>query len=503
MNRRLLFILIFLISLLPSLYLAYLHTVDPFLYSPLADTAYAQDSGMLTDINKNTPAYVVVIYTISSICNIPPLQLAYLPIGAIIFPFCIYALAKRILPSKIIPILLLLYFAFDFSLYPGNFSLLAYAWAHPLFFVFVLLFIMYSQSERRNPSLIALIIVIFTAITFLHPTYVFWAISFAISLNVVLAITKFFKFREVKLTSTPYLTLSLFVIYFGFNQLYFGFYLSRVIIIEPEVISEQFVSMVRTFLGLAAPLSAPYQNFIPAPTVVIGYAAFSRTSLLVLCLMLGIINWLRKYYHKFSIKFDGMITITVALLIAGMLHTIGYALYGHISMRFMIMFFPIIAVFLMGKTNLKKSINVLVTLVIVLAFAQTASYIAVAPPVNNIDAVTEPYSDWLISHASGEVVLLSDFDTSQITYFYYREAGENMTQRYYTSDFYAAMVNGTEEINITEYVALNWDMSATYSVGWTTFDPVSEYAVQISENVHLNRIFDDGHISLMRSTYFY
>jgi hypothetical protein len=64
-------------------------------------------------------------------------------------------------------------------------------------------------------------------------------------------------------------------------------------------------------------------------------------------------------------------------------------------------------------------------------------------------------------------------------------------------------VNGTDEIRTTEYIAFNWGMGATYSVGWTTFDPVSDYVVQISENTHLNRIFDDGHISLMRSTYFY
>jgi len=159
-------------------------------------------------------------------------------------------------------------------------------------------------------------------------------------------------------------------------------------------------------------------------------------------------------------------------------------------------------VFLMGKTNLKKSINILVTLIIVLAFAQTASYIVTEPPINNIDAVAEPYSDWLISHSEGNVVLLSDFDTSQITYFYFREAGENMTQRFYTSYFYSIMVNGTEPIELTEFLALNWDMIATNSVGWTAFDPVSEYAVQISENVHLNRIFDDGHISLLRSTSF-
>lgn len=503
MNKKLLFIFILLVSLLPSLYLSYLHTVDSFLLSPLAETAHGQYAGTLTDVNKNTPAYVVIIYTLSTVCAIPPLQLAYLPIGTIIFPFCIYALAKRILPSKYLPMVLLLYFASDFSLYPGNFSILAYAWVHPLFFVFVLLFIMYSQSERRNPSLIAIIVLIFTAITFLHPTYVFWAITFAISLNIILGITKYFKFKEVKLTSTPFLTLSLFVIYFGFNQLYFGFYLSRVIIIEPEVISEQFVSMIRTFLGLAAPLTAPYQNFIPAPTVVVGYAAFSRTSLLILCLMLGIMNFLRKYYHEFPKKFDGMIAITVALLIAGMMHTIGYALYGHISMRFMILFFPIMAVFLMGKTNLKKSINILVTLLIVLAIAQTASYVATDPPVNNLDAVAQPYSHWLITHAPGDVVLLSDFDTSQMTLYYFSEAGENITQRYYTSDFYSIMVNGTESIESTEYLALNWDMTITNSVGWTAFDPVSDYAVQISENSHLNRIFDDGHISLMKSTAYY
>jgi hypothetical protein len=502
MNRRLLLIFVMMLSLLPAFYLATLHTVDPFLYTPLSEVSKGATFGELSEINEDQPSYVVILYTISSLCNIPPLQLAYLPIGAIIFPFCIYALSRRIIDSKIIPILLLLYFAFDFSIYQGQYSVLAYAWAHPLFFIFILLYFMHSSSEKRNPRLVALILLTFTCIVFLHPTYVFWAISFAVGLNVIIAITKSGRFPNVKLTPTPFLTISLFVIYFGFNQVYFGFYLHRVLLVEPEMISEQFISMLRGFLGLSAPLTSPYQIWVGAPTAIIGYAAFARTSILVLCLLLGMGAWIKKNHRNMGIKFDTPMVLIIALLIAGAMHTIGYAFYGHISMRFMILLFPVTAVFLMKKAGLRRSINLFVALIILLAFAQTASYVTSNPEVNNLDVQLAPYSNWLIAHKTSDVVLLSDFSTSQLTNYYFETAGESMTQRFYYSEFYSSLVSGDEEIVVAEFVALNWGEEVTLSVGWATFEPVRDHSVEISENVHLNRIYDDGLVSLMRSNFF-
>ena len=503
MNRRLLLVFILLLSLLPALYLSYIHYVDSFLYTPLASTSEGIALGGLTDVSSDQPSYVVILYTISSICNIPPLQLGYLPIGALIYPFCIYALTRNLLESKWIPLLLLLYFSFDFSILIGQYSVFAYAWAHPLFFIFILLFIKYSVSETRNPQMVALLLIVFTSIVFLHPTYVFWAISFTIGLNVIIGISKATRLTNVHLTPTPFLTIALFVIYFGFNQLYFGFYLHRVILIEPETISEQFITTIRNFLGFQTPVSVPYQMSGSAATSIIGYASFGRSLIIVLSLLIGIFAWVRKNYHELSKKFDSSLVVITALLIAGMMHTIGYAFYGHISMRFMIMFFPIIAIFLIRKSDLKKSVNMIIALLLVLAFAGTISYAASNQKVNNIDIETVPYSDWLISHTEKRVVLLSDFTTSQLTKCHFSEAGRSITQRFYYSELYSMIVSGKEQITNTEFIAMNWETGSTTSVGWSAFEPVSKYYIEISENTHLNRIFDDGHISLLRSTYFH
>jgi len=502
MNRRLLLIFVLLLSLLPSLYLAYLHMIDSFLYTPLSEVSSGIYQGKLSEINPDQPIYVVILYTISAICNISPLQLAYLPIGAVIFPLCIYALARRLLKSRTIPILLLLYFAFDFSLYQGQYNVLAYAWAHPLFIIFVLLYIMYSTSNERNPGLILLILVVFTSIVFLHPTYVFWAVSFAVGLNVITVVSKLTHLPKIDLVPTFYLTIALFIIYFGFNQLYFGFYLHRVILIEPDVISEQFVTMIRSFLGISAPLIAPYQIWVGPPTTVIGYAAFARTTLLVSCILIGVLAWIKKNHREFAKRFDNSLVLMVALLLAGMMHTIGYAVYGHISMRFMILIFPIIAVFLLRKADLRRTAIVFVSLIIVLAFSQTISYVASDPEVDNVDIETAPYANWLISHTEGEVVLLSDFRTSQITKYHFKSVGREILQRFYTSEVYAQIVTGDDQVTITEFVALNWEFDSTPSVSWATFEPIKNYEAEIGDNSNLNGIYDDGRISLMRSNYF-
>ena len=502
MNRRLLLIFVLLLALIPSLYLSYIHSVDSFLYTPLSNISEAYYTGRLGSVTTEQPVYVLLLYTISAICNIPPLQMAYMPIGALIFPLCIYALSRKILESRTIPILLLLYFAFDYSLYTGHYSVLAYAWAHPLFFIFVLLYIMYSNSDRRNPSLIAFILLVFTCLVFLHPTYVFWAMSFAVALNIIIAICKVTKVKSMKLIPTPYLTVCLFVMYFGFNQLFFGFYVHRVILIEPEVISEQFFQMIQSFLGLGTGVTVPYQISVGAPTSVIGYAAFARTSILVSCILIGALSWVKKNYHVFAKKFDNMLTLMVALFIAGMMHTIGYALYGHISMRFMILLFPIIAVLFLKKAGLKKVANVMVTLIVVLAVAQTASFWSPGPQFNNVDVESEPPSDWMISHTQGQVVFLSDFLTSQMVKYYFSSVGRDVVQRFFTSNLFGDVVTGDKMITVAEFVVINKGMYSTGSVGWALYEPLGKYTAEIEDNVHLNQIYDDGREIVLRSTYY-
>ena len=93
----------------------------------------------------------------------------------------------------------------------------------------------------------------------------------------------------------------------------------------------------------------------------------------------------------------------------------------------------------------------MITLIIVLAFSQTASYMAAEPEVNTVDVQTSPSSDWLISHTQGGVVFLSDFSTSQMTRYYFSSVDREVTQRFYSSEAFSQIVTGDNQMTIAEF----------------------------------------------------
>jgi len=499
MNRRLLWIFVFLLCLIPSLYLSYLKDMNSFLFTPLSEAAKGVNVGALSLFSQEQPAYTITLYAVSSITGIDPLVMGHSPIGCLIFPFCVFAITRRLVGHSIYPTLLLLFFAFDFSIYPGYYNVFAYAWTFPMFFSFILIYILYSTSEKRNIKYISLILILFTATVFLHPTYVFWAITFAIGINIFISLSKLFHFSKVNFIPTPFLAVLLIVIYFGFNQLTFGVYLNKVLLIEPDTISEQFISLFRSFLGLSTELAEPYQISASVPTTIIGYGVFARTAMILICLMAGIIYWFRRNYGNISRKFDNPMIVMFSILFVGIMHTVGYAFYGHASLRSIGLIFPIVALLILTKVNMKRLLKIFMAVILILAFSQTISYVASNPPVSGIDIETEPFCDWIMFHTNKDVQLLSDFDTSQISSYHFRSADRALDQVYYDSDLFASILKGDEGIGNIQFIAFNWELDKTTSLGWVIYEPVLKYANQISENTHLDRIYDDGQISLTRN----
>lgn len=500
MNRKLFWIFIFLICLIPSIYLSYLKETDAFLFSALSKAGNGVNMGELMQVTEEQPSYPIELFAVASIAGIDPLQMGHSPIGCLIFPFCVFAVTRRLVGSNLFPTLLLVYFAFDFSIFRGYFSVFAYAWTFPLFFVFLLLYIQYSSSEKRNIKYITLILVIFTSIVFLHPTYVFWAISFAIGINIFMSLSKTLHFKKVNFTPTPFLAVLLIVVYFGFNQLTFGVYLNKALLIEPEAISDQFVTLIRSFLGLSTELPEPYQISASVPTTMIGYAVFARTAVILLCLIGGIAIWFRRYHGKITASFDNSMILMFSLLFVGVMHTVGYAFYGHASLRAIGLVFPIVVLLLLTKLDTKRLLRIFMALILVLAISQTLSYAASDPPVSNLDIQSKPYCDWIMGHTDRTVQILSDFDTSQVSSYHFNSQNRDFVPRYYDSDLYGALVKGEEGIGSIEFIAFNWETTQTTSLGWVIYEPVSKYFDQLSDNKYLDSIYDDGEITVMKNT---
>lgn len=503
-SRIYIYLFLIILLLIPSLFLVHIKLINPFFWWPLSDIFVITNSGDMsrtTSMLSETPAYGLILYILSTVSGLTPIKVAYYPIGALIVPLCYFCLSKKIFESTLMAILITLYIAYDFSIYPGYFSTFSYLWTETLFISFLILYIFIIN--KKDWRYFILIFIIFVTTYNLHPTYTFWIITLTLAINLSLYLVKIIDpDRKISLTTSTFWVFVVF--YFSFNQLIYSQFIRKVISIEPSMISDEFLSTIKSFLG-SHPLTEKYTLPTQPPNAIIGYSTFIRTVVIFVFLSVALIFWIKNNYRNISQKFDNDMILLTSLLMVGVIHTVGYALYGHMSLRFIVLMFPIATVLALKKANLRDTVAIIFLIsIILLGVLQTGSYIIehYKDPVNNIDNV-KVGSIWLLKEVHGTPGILSDFDTSQILNFYFISENRNISQKFYNSELYNLIVSPeyNQETNKAlrtkiDYVVINNANidETTTSVGWKNFEPLSKYSYGIENNININKIYDSGNI---------
>jgi len=501
MNKKY-FILLILIWLLPSLFLTYIRYVDPFLWGLLSDAAAGLYRGYLSELSVESSTYIVIIYLLSIIPGISPEQLSYLPIGGFIVPLCYFIISKRLLKSKILAIFLAIYVSYDFSLYSGHYNVLAYAWTRSLFLSFLFLFWLYIQTKKW--FYIIPLFLIFLTIHHLHPTSTFWIIMLTALTNLLIILVKKLGSINIGLKPITNLVLSFLGIYLVFNQLLYNVFIKKVISPEFDMISEKFISTIQVFFGFTSMGTERYlltERYVSPNSQlpqIMGYAIFFRTFLILITLVVALIFWLRRSSKGMFFNIDNGTVLVVSLFLIGIAHTLAYAVFGHVSLRFITLIYPIVAVIALQKINARKSIQVgFLVILMLLAFLQTTSFIIenYNKPDDSIYEVRSTFR-WLYNaRETQNPLILSDFQTSQVLLYYFKARGSSFIQRFYDSEMYERVVNmlhkntGLTSIN---YIIINIKLKSTPSVGWKAYEPLSKYIGEINNNVNIHKIYEDG-----------
>ncbi len=491
-------ILTVLLWLVPSVILAQGRHVNAFLWGALSRVADMQAGVSFQDPSTSLSTYTMLLYQISTIAGISPEQLAYLPLGALFTPLLIFIVARRLLRSNLLALLLAMYVAYDFTLASSHYNTFAYAWTRPMFLTFLFLFVMYVKRTPENSvAFPGLLLVLFLSVYFFHPTYTFWLLLLVGGTALAVVVSRELKVRAVSLRTAGSLSLSLFVFYLGFNELFYNVLLGRAILANPEAISAELLQIVRSLLGLGVSATAPYTLAAPPPTAVIGYAILLRTILILSVLLVVLILWLIKYRVRLRAAVDDNALLMAALLAVGVGHAVGYALYGHVSLRFIILMFPLVALMAMRKLGLRRTGLAFAGGLVILAVVQTGSF-ALQVELNSspIDQLTPP-SLWLTTHGPLSPSILSDFESLQILQFRFQEQGQTLLQQFIDSDIYGTLVSGDARLNAVDYVIVNLRASITWSPGWLVFEPLAKYGEQIDGNVFLNKIYDHGGVWIL------
>jgi len=271
------------------------------------------------------------------------------------------------------------------------------------------------------------------------------------------------------------------------------------------MISEEFISTIKAFLGHASVKAEKYLLPNTPPTEIIGYATFFRTFVIVITLFLVMMFWLKRNYKEISLNIDRELILIISLFLVGVGHTFAYAIYGHMSLRFIVLIYPIITVFMLEKINARKSIQVsFLVILVLLAFIQTGSFmIANYNKPNNLIYEVRPSFIWLINHAQHPAVILSDFQTSEVAMYYFKASGSSFIRYFYDSKIYGGgVVNSLSKdtsLQAIDYIIINTNMNSTPSVGWKAYEPLSKYLQKINNNPNINKIYENNFIQVFKT----
>lgn len=505
-NKVLIYLMLLFVWFSPSLFLSYIKYADPFLWWPLSGVATALNSGELSIAGDVQPAYSIILYSISGVTGLSAVQLSYFPIGGVVVPICYYALSKKILKSNIISVLLATYVAYDFSIYPGHYNVFAYTWARPLFLSFLLLYISYLSKKVVTWKFAFPIILVFLATYHLHPTYTSWMILFSIFINIFSFFAKRLSIGNVTFKLTIGMALTFIIVFFSLNQYFYNIFLSRVILTEFDMILDEFTATIRVFLNISEPSVEKYALSTKPPTQVIGWANFMRTLLILITLVIASFLWLKNNFNNLREKVDDDIILVGTFFLVGVGHTVGYALYGHMSLRFITLMYPIIVTLMLKNINIKNFVlAIFLVSLISLSFLQTSSFIVENYNTHSsILDYSKPSCVWFLNKTQDSPSVLSDFHTSQIFNFYFASENRYLIQQFYDSEKYEALI--TTNYNLTkallgstDYIVVNRNMDSTPSVGWKTFEPLFPYSAKINTNLHLNKVYDDSNIWIFKT----
>jgi len=497
LNRLLLAVLIVLLWLIPAFALFGRGYVDSFYWSELSDAALGNSKGSLQNVSLGNPAYVIQTFTLAVVLGIPAQTVAILPIGGIASPILYFITSRRLLKSTSISLLLATYICYDFTLSHSEYNTFAYAWTHPLFLTYLFFLVRYLSGRAGSQGFTQALMVIPLFATFLttyyfHPTYAYWIIILTAGCAIIVGLTRVRGAKNIRLRTAGALALSLIVLEFGFDEIFYRTFIGRAIFADPSLVSGDFVTLLESFLGLSVQASGAYEFIEPPPTALIGISLFLRTLVISVVLLGSIIWWLKRNQGRYRTAFGSRSVMASALVLTGIGHTVGYALYGHVSLRFIVFIFPIVGFLGLLSLGVRRRAVLVALLLVGLGAIQTgSSYLGIPPRPTALDQAQEP-ANWLIKYGNEQPSILSDFESSQVTRFLFSQNGQGITQYFYDEQTYGALVEGDKLPSTIEYLVVSTSASSVQSPGWVTFRPLSEFQSQIGQNTHLSLVYSDG-----------
>lgn len=511
--KRITTLLAFIVCILPGVILSVNRVIDPYFCTTLAVVETSYESGTISPatfgdltydpFESGHLGYPTLILLISHATGLSVLDTAFLPIGSVIVPFMAFAFARRLFKSDMTAILLAMFISFDPSLSPGQYSVFAYAWERALLFAILMSILRLYSSTNRRMNLLT-ILVMFVGLFMIYWTTPILIIVFIITMSLVITRRDSDRSRsDIVGNTAPYGILALVVIYLAFSKILYSEFL-------PAVLYETYGSYhdaIGQLLAWSPFGTSGYENVMYGSSssgdAFLSWLLIARYAIILVPVGLYILMYLRKSL-KSRWTCDGIKeAVVLPTLTTGVAQTVGYALRGHLSLRYISLLFPsltVIAMEKLGYARLKHAPLVILIAVSLLALAYTMVEDSVG--VNQDTGISDSFG-FMLMHSDPEAVTLMDLNTYGIYLIHGVAENSSIPVRFYTSDAYGYLIGDYSHLSDSEtpfeYIVVNINLvdSSIVAPGWTRYEPLVDHLCEIENNSLLSQTYDDGKVLVL------
>ncbi len=519
LGKRLIILLVILICFVPAFVLAERKKTAPYFNTVISHVIAAFDGGKLVSIDQGDRAisdpykhghigYQTILLTVAKVCGVSPKYVQFLPVGGLLVPFLYFILFRKMLASDGLAFLFAIYIAYEPMLSKGQFNVHAYAWSRTLFLTFFILCI--HILDKRTAGAILLLLFVFVGTFLIYWTTPVWMLTLWASISVIPILQTF----VVKSSRNPKeqsisLALVFVVIYLAFSKVLYQYIpaVADAVYGGPEEGWAMFSWQIKNLIMGDSQGPGPYEYAGAAVTnQLLGWLLMLRYIVLFLPHAIYALSYARDVVKTRSLIPSGQTRDSLLLfggVIVVIVHSVSYALRGHMSLRPALFVLPITGILCLDQLKLPRAVRLIFPLTLVLVavsgfflhYQETSSY------------DVESSAQWLLEH-SEEATVLTDMNTAQKYLLEQVESGRRLTTMLYDPLAYQLFVEGEHLLTEEERARYQWDYvvidhsrldQPLVSGGWRLYEPLSIHLQDISDDDRMNVIYDEGRFLILQT----
>ncbi|MCL6477728.1 MAG: DUF1616 domain-containing protein [Peptococcaceae bacterium] len=436
--------------------------------------------------------------------------LQFVPIMSVVLLFVFYSMLKQWTNSRLASLLI----AYSTIILDLAYHLqLSIIWYYSLSILIFLSFIKFfsDYTQSRNPSLIILMLILFTASFFIHHRVPMWVILALVGFNLIQLSNYFTKEKNIKITCF-YLLICFIVIYLGFNKVIYKNYLPIIARLSGIEGVDTLVYFIKDLFSMSHDQLDAYM-YPPSPHVFFSRAYSAANVLKYFITIVPIIFFLpssikifREHDRTNSLIYSKVLLLYTLLFIL-VAENIAYFILGRLSMVYYSIIMPILALMCINLLNftdkakffIKVSFIISMMILSIIKFNEghKVNYNMLQISYEEISSS----SNWLKSNSSHDKAIMSDFRLWGMYLLDGIKDNYMPRYRYITSNLYESIVTGK---NIEKNEILIIDRKdidrPVVSMFWRYFKPLSLYYGEISNNKYLIKNYNDGKVEIYNTT---